>query len=240
MQAQIESNRLVVLVNGTELTGSLISSNSTSSCDSNSVDVNRTSDTSLQLTFISGVAVDVNLRVGLLSFVVRLPDQFMGQARGLLGNFDGNATNDFVYRNGTMIPNSSSDREIHGFGQSCKNHNQVSCLNAIDVCTFLFHSGQIDDSESLFTYPDGLTAANFSFPGYMPAFLDELDNNTLSSARELCGSDSQCIYDFSQTGNMELAMATLETNRENRMEQTIASTFIKFCDSIMLIVLVYI
>ena len=210
-------------MNGTELTGSFLSSNGTTSCDSNTVDVNRTSDTSLEVTFISGVAVDVNLRVGLLSFVVKLPDQFMGQAKGLLGNLDGNATNDFVYRNGTMIPDSSSDREIHGFGQSCKNHNHISCLHAITVSTFRFHSGQIDDSDSLFTYPAGLTAANFSFPAHMPAFLDELDNTTLSRARDLCGSDSQCIYDFSQTGNMELAMATMVTNRDNRMEQTIAS-----------------
>ena len=123
MQARIGNNRLVVVVNGTDVTDDLINSNGTVSCDQNTVDINRTSDTSLEVTFISGVAVDVNLQVGLLSFIVRLPQQFLGQARGLLGNLDGNATNDFVYRNGTMIPDSSSDREIHGFGQSCKNHN---------------------------------------------------------------------------------------------------------------------
>ena len=74
----------------------------------------------------------------------------------------------------------------------------------------------------MFSYPDGLTAANFSFPDHMPVFLDELDNNTLAEARRVCGNDSQCIYDFSQTGNEQLAMNTLETNRDNEMEMTLS------------------
>ena len=128
MQARIDNNMLVVLLNGTEVTGNGLltdSLNGTVTFDNNTVDVNRTSNTSLEVTFISGVAVDVNLQVGLLSFVVRLPDQFMGQARGLLGNLDGDASNEFVYRNGTMIPDTSTDRQIHGFGQSCE--HRISC-----------------------------------------------------------------------------------------------------------------
>ena len=82
----------------------------------------------------------------------------------------------------------------------------------------------MSDSNSLFSYPDGLSAADFSFPDHMPVFLDELDNSTLSEAREICGQDLQCIYDYSQTGNRELAMITMETNQENRMELTLSGT----------------
>ena len=46
---------------------------------------------------------------------MKLPDEFMMDARGLLGNFDGNSTNEFVFRDGRMIPDSSTDREIHNF-----------------------------------------------------------------------------------------------------------------------------
>ena len=82
----------------------------------------------------------------------------------------------------------------------------------------------MSDSDSLFSYPDGLSAADFSFPDHMPVFLDELDSSTLSEAREICGQDLQCIYDYSQTGNRELAMITMETNQENRMGLTLSGT----------------
>ena len=127
VQARIDNNTLIVLVDGIDVTTELMDSNGTATYANNTVDVNRTSDTALEFSFMSGVGVEVKLQVGLLSFIVRLPQQFMGQARGLLGNLDRNATNEFVYRNGTMIPDSSSDREIHKFGQSCKN-----CIIIID------------------------------------------------------------------------------------------------------------
>ena len=121
MQARVDNNALVVLLNGSVVMGSFISSNvTTSSCDNNTVDINKTSDTSLEVTFKSGIAVDINEKLGMLSLVVKLPDQFMDQSHGLLGNMDGNATNEFVKRDGMMIPDSSSDSEIHSFAQSCK------------------------------------------------------------------------------------------------------------------------
>ena len=79
----------------------------------------------------------------------------------------------------------------------------------------------MSDSDSLFSYSGGLSTANFSFPNHEPVFLDELSNATLTEARRVCGSDSQCIYDFSQTGSEELAMVTIKTNQENEMEQQI-------------------
>ena len=95
---------------------------------SNATIIERPSNTSVAVTFASGVSVEISLRVGLLSFVVKLPDEFMMDSRGLLGNFDGNSTNEFVFRNGTMIPDNSTDREIHNFGQSCKSFHQHSII----------------------------------------------------------------------------------------------------------------
>ena len=110
----------MVLVDGVDVTTELMNSNGSAVYANSTIDINKASDTSLKVSFMSGVGVEVNLKVGLLSFTVKLPQQFTGQARGLLGNLDSNATNEFVYCNGTMIPDSSSDREIHKFGQSCK------------------------------------------------------------------------------------------------------------------------
>ena len=85
-----------------------------------------------------------------------------------------------------------------------------------------FLTGQVTPSDSLFIYPGGLSSRNFSFPSHMPVFLDELSDEAIANARSVCGNDSQCIYDFSQTGNEELAMVTMTTNQENEMNQMMA------------------
>ena len=56
----------------------------------------------------------------MLSFVVEIPDQFQNITQGLMGNNNGIGTDDVVYRNGTMLAYDASDRQIHEFGQSCK------------------------------------------------------------------------------------------------------------------------
>ena len=119
-QIRLMDSSLVVLVNGSDITADLQATNDSLFFGDNSVSVNQTSNNTVAVTFMTEITVEVAVQVGLLSFVVVLPEQFMMQARGLLGNFDGNSTNEFVLRNGTMIPDSSRDREIHNFGQSCE------------------------------------------------------------------------------------------------------------------------
>lgn len=49
--------------------------------------------------------------------------QYNGQVVGLMGNFDGNSTNDFILPNGTTIDadDVKSERQIYNnFGQLCK------------------------------------------------------------------------------------------------------------------------
>ena len=95
-----------------------------------------------------------------------------------------------------------------------------SCLD-YRIFSFSF-TGQITDDTSLFTYPGNTGVSNFSFPDHMPVFLDELSADAIAEARRVCGNDSQCIYDFSQTGNEELAMVTMTTNEVNIMDATIS------------------
>ena len=111
---------LVVLVNGSDITADLQAANDSLFFGDNSVSVNQTSNNTVAVAFMTEITLEISAQVGLLSFVVVLPEQFLMQARGLLGNFDENSTNEFVFRNGTMIPDSSRDREIHTFGQSCE------------------------------------------------------------------------------------------------------------------------
>lgn len=40
--------------------------------------------------------------------------------KGLLGNFDGNSTNDFKAPNGDITPSNSVESVIYTFGKKCK------------------------------------------------------------------------------------------------------------------------
>ena len=55
-------------------------------------------------------------------YTLEVPSPFKGTTSGLLGNYNDDDSDEFVFRNGTMISNSSSDREINQFGQSCKHY----------------------------------------------------------------------------------------------------------------------
>ena len=112
----------MTLVDGIDVTDELIANNGTAMYSDNAISINRTSNTSVRISFMSGVGMEVALRTGFLSFLGKMPLEFMGKLRGLLGNFDGNASNDFIFPNGTMLPVNSSDRQLHYYGQSCKLH----------------------------------------------------------------------------------------------------------------------
>ena len=82
--------------------------------------IERSSDNSFVISFPSGVGITINYTAGLLVYTLEVPLLFEGTTSGLLGNYNNDDSDEFTFHNGTMISNSSSDREIHQFGQSCK------------------------------------------------------------------------------------------------------------------------
>ena len=82
--------------------------------------IERSSNNSIAVSFPSGVGITINNTAGLLVYTLELPLAFEGTTSGLLGNYNNDDSDEFVFCNGTMISNSSSDREIHQFGKSCK------------------------------------------------------------------------------------------------------------------------
>lgn len=111
-----DDGELEILLNG-NITN--LSNVNASSVDNN-VDIRRTAVNAIQTTFSTGISVTVTLQSDILDFVATLPQSFMGRTLGLLGNFNGNDTDDFIYPDGTVLSNDAQDREIHSFGQSCK------------------------------------------------------------------------------------------------------------------------
>ncbi len=72
--------------------------------------------------------------------------------------------------------------------------------------------GQLTAEESLFTYPDGMTFANYAFPNHDPPYLDEVvaavtDTQILAA----CGGNKMCIYDAFETDDISIGLDTMET-----------------------------
>ena len=84
------------------------------------LDIFRSTENSITTVFSVGVSINISLVAGIPNYVLTIPERYRNQSRGLLGNFNGNDTDDFVFRNGTLLRNNASDFEIHQFGQSCK------------------------------------------------------------------------------------------------------------------------
>eukprot|EP00731_Ephydatia_muelleri_P005385 Em0002g1561a len=111
---------------------------------------------------------------GLPNFVLNMPSSFRAGTAGLLGNFNGNQTDDLMFPNKTVLTGSSvTDRMIHAFGQSW----------------------QVSSMERLFTNATGQPVFH---PEYVPLFADEL--NTTGWNTSACRGDTSCIYDYIATG----------------------------------------
>ena len=65
-----------------------------------------------------------------------------------------------------------------------------------------------------------MSTANYSFPEHLPAFVDEVVASASQEVLDACNDNIRCIFDASQTGNLEIgvnSMQTEETNMENEM-----------------------
>ena len=109
---------MVVRINGVDITANVSSVNDTYT--TMSVMLVRVAEDTLSVSFASSISVEMSLRQGTLSSLLQIPPQFNGTVTGLLGNFDGDETNDFMYRNGTIASNDIPDREKHILAQTCE------------------------------------------------------------------------------------------------------------------------
>lgn len=74
-------------------------------------------------SFFKAIILRVSLGVRFLISEVVVDSAYSGFAKGLMGNFDGNATNEFILPNGTLLDENATkiERDIYfNFGQKCK------------------------------------------------------------------------------------------------------------------------
>ena len=70
-------------------------------------------------------------------------------------------------------------------------------------------TGQLDASESLFTYPEGMTAADYAVLDHDPPYLDEVLAAAPADILLVCGDNVECIFDSIETGNTDIGLETM-------------------------------
>eukprot|EP00118_Oscarella_pearsei_P011047 m.71118 g.71118 ORF g.71118 m.71118 type:complete len:1682 (+) comp35728_c0_seq1:100-5145(+) len=191
-----ESNDTALGVNGT--TGNGTQGNDTQSgngLDFLGTSISKPKKNIVAIFYRSGISVQVSALKGLLAITFASSDLYKGNSRGLLGVWNGDMNDDFTARNNSQISINSTDRGIHyNFGQTW----------------------EVADQESLFYYPDGEGPGNYSFPNHSPPFLDEINLSVNDTALiTACGGDSSCLFDGIQTGDLEVAAQSRDTQMVN-------------------------
>lgn len=72
------------------------------------------------VSFPSGFSIEVTPGIGLLQISLSASEEMMGNTQGLMGNFNGDKSDDLEYPNGTGIAANSTEEQIFHLGQQCK------------------------------------------------------------------------------------------------------------------------
>uniref|UniRef100_A0A8W8N521 Fibrillin-1 n=1 Tax=Magallana gigas TaxID=29159 RepID=A0A8W8N521_MAGGI len=140
----------------------------------------------------SAITIKISLGVRFLTSETMVDERYNGKVVGLMGNFDGNSTNDFVLPNNTILFGSAvnSERKIY------ENFGQLWSINS---------------NTSYFHYDTGLSHANYTHPEFVPFYIDEQPQDKVNRSREVCGGASAsqaCIFDYLATGDESLAKSS--------------------------------
>lgn len=172
--------------------GQLFEMNSPSTSELKDVTIsrNKTSngiDVILIVSEVINLSASLEVSSDLINILVMVGDDSLkGNLRGLLGNFNGNSSDDLINRNGNLSNPTSSMKTIHyDFGMTW----------------------EVKENENLFT---NTTQVPLS---YEPVFNvnKSVQRNGTST---ICKNNTQCIFDFQVTGDEKIAKSTLTFNEK--------------------------
>ena len=89
----------------------------------------------------------------------------------------------------------------------------------------------------MFTYPPGMSSVDFSFPDHIPLFVNEVFGDASPEVLDACGDNIQCIFDATQTGDVNIGLVTMQTDGENNENQAIACKEYKITKSYSYIII---
>ncbi|XP_070554568.1 sushi domain-containing protein 2-like [Ptychodera flava] len=153
------------------------------------------------VTFSNGVSVQITATEGtlMMSYMIFGPPSLKGKTRGLMGTWNDNPDDDLLSADGEYLPQNSELRDIHySFGMTWN----------------------VSEENSLFRYDTGESHATINDYSYEPDF--EIPTNVTDYVVDLCGENTQCIFDYKVTGIESVALTSKEAvvQYENLVEDT--------------------
>ncbi|RNA26539.1 sushi domain-containing 2-like [Brachionus plicatilis] len=162
----------------------------------NGLQLTVTDQTKIELVYNVGINIEIlvtSSRNALMLFT-SISQNYRSRTVGLLGNFNGDSSDDFILPNGTLLNlNAKNDRDIfENFGQKW----------------------MISENESIFYYELGFGYHSHLDAAFIPKFIQDgivfNDSNLETVAREKCGNNSDCLFDISITGDSEIGILNLD------------------------------
>lgn len=83
----------------------------------------------------TGIGLTISVGIKALDISVSMPERFGNQTSGLLGNFNGDKTDDFRFPNDTLVGRNLTDRQIYE-----KYSPYCEYLPSLSLCLSLSHS----------------------------------------------------------------------------------------------------
>jgi hypothetical protein len=168
-------------------------------------------DYSVNLELDSGSSVVItrpqSTTVPGLQIFARLANVYADKTRGLLGNFDGDDTNDLITSQDVLVSSEATEEEIlQEFAQSWL----------------------LDEDTTILTYTNGEGPDDYIDLFFTPQFGVQFESDEDENyARSICGDDIFCLFDFSQTKDSNFALSTLDTNMLLKESKTISELVIE-------------
>ncbi|XP_043267709.1 protein mesh isoform X2 [Venturia canescens] len=154
------------------------------------------------IMFDTGAGVEVVENEGFMTVRAYLPWTYMNKTRGLLGNWSNDVLDDFTNPDGSIV--------VPG------NLNNFAAVHKDFAINWLLQDNEDRlKGRALFTREFGRTASRYANKSFVPEYQrypsDILPANRsvdIARAKELCGENYQCQYDYALTLNRDLAHFT--------------------------------
>lgn len=136
----------------------------------------------------SGAALEVKTKHAAPQMMLTLTKCYRGHLKGLLGNFNGDDSDDLQTMDGHVYPANST----------------------LEILHHVLESWRTKPEESLFSYPSGRNHASYQDLNFLPYLPESSELLSVARGAEVCGDNLPCLYDLMVSGDEELAKATLE------------------------------
>lgn len=203
----------------------------------NGGEIQRLSDRNYMIIWPSGDQVAITeITVSGARFINIMPmvsRDRMNQMAGLLGNFNGNPDDDLTSRGGETMP----ARSTYSIASNTLSRALPASIPVAEIETAYFEqlnqqfgdSWRINQAESLFDYPAGMTTASFTNRNFPEQFLtlNGVSDEDLEAAIAECEAAGVsedmmdgCVFDVAATGNTGFANAALNAVANVVVERT--------------------